>query len=218
MATLETAGAMVVVLTVIFSGIGLWDYLDLVQETSFLVDKYAYDIPIKPFYIDDNGNISPRLDKVDDYIVTMLENIVTEIQSKSDIANSEDNYFIEASYSLITINQQDGSILGISPLQSAIRGSLAIGDLDQDLSSIIADRAMQQQATDLYGNTPSVLAIPIALPGINSTNKYFPSSIVLGLKVYFSLEDSFVGRVAEWVTEANSVGSFKTVTLRGELE
>ncbi len=222
-AVLEAAVSFVVILTLLMSGLAMTDYFRQVGHADRLTDRYIFDDAVRPYTFTTTGGtfqLVANTVAITEYLDKAATKAQTEIETFLG-GTSAGDYFLEMRSVELSINPSSGTPEGIVAVGGAAYdytfGSLSVpaeilqaSDLDTRFDSLA-----QMTTTDGI----SAFAVPTALYGVSgSQDRFLPRAIMIGLRVVWSIEESFTGNIYEQVGGLPYVYDAKVTVVRGEIE
>ncbi len=216
LALLETALVMTILVSLLLSVVGIFDYVVKGSIVSHVLDQFLQDQEIRAFEL--QGTV---LHLAEDRLRAYLPQMVSRIEANLVAAFSRDQvdssrYLIEAEFVTFEIDTASGEPERTVRYPNAkfTRGSLALPqNARQQLSFDLEYATMLERGGRQY-------AIPTGQFGqVSALDRYLPFTPILAVRVAVSLEGTFTGSVLQMLSVSDNpmVTDLKAVTLRGEV-
>lgn len=219
---METALASVFLSMLILAAVGLTDYLDQLKFVNALVEQKLDDSAIKPLTFESSALVEPRLNvnslALQTYINTLLDSVRLVLEDRG-----VPEYLIEAGYAKADLDPVSGAFLGFDDAAyfSRIDGTLQVPATALTFSELRV--RFEQLASSRQTEGALRGAAVIAVPQSNSqadprAQKFLNASVVVGLRVFASLQGTLAGTTCRQLGLDPFVESYKVVQLRGVVE
>lgn len=228
--TLETALALMVLLPVLLGGFAVVEYVQSVMYLNDVLDKYLYNDSVKPFTVrnDAAGNFSLQLNRNDlqSYVDKMLDRTKDDLAKRlaargSGVSQStSQKFFIEASVVELPIDPSSGTPGRFQERIRTTRGGLQIPESAKNKADLYKEfEILSSRTVTGTSDGPSIYAVPAVMYN-SSKPKYLDGSVLVGLRIFLSLDQSFSGYIFNTLGfgESPIVSAHKAFNLRGDLE
>lgn len=217
-ATLEASICFVLLCSILLGGAAITDYLSQLRLLHSTAESSLGDSNVKPFLVRTESG-GPQADLVlnrselDHYLHTAVTNSIEEIGARE--------YLIEAKYVTADIDPYSGQFLGFDLHGSTVisSGNLSVGV--HDLAFCDLDTRFDELASATHAHPPgvSIVAVPTGINVNESTDPaYFKRSLLVGMKIFASLEGSLTGNALVLIGRQPIVYGYKVVQLRGTVQ
>ncbi|MCB0333744.1 MAG: hypothetical protein KDD55_09620 [Bdellovibrionales bacterium] len=222
-AVLEAAVSFVVILTLLMSGLALTDFFRQVGIADELVDRYIFDDAVRPYSFSTSGGtfqLVANTTAITDYLDKATAKAKLELEAFLQNTSAGD-YYLEMRSVELAINQSTGAPEGIVSLGGASYdytfGGLSVpGEILQETDLDTRFDALAQMTS---ADGVSTFAVPTALYGLSGSQaRFLPRAVMIGLRVVWSIEESFTGNIYEQVGGLPYVYDAKVTVVRGEIE
>ncbi len=218
-AVLETAVFLSLLLAFLSGGLSLWDYVRLSLLLEDTAESHLQENLVKSFRLTPGDGFFPVSEVNEDAVRKALSQLVSEVDS--DLARKSPSFrtgtrrhYIIACYSISGIDPESGRDTGT--VTSGCPS--ASGDLEavhaevrgKDLRSLLAEKAAESVSEE----DPASIG---ALPDGTRRGNYLPGSVMVGLRIYTSLDGTAASLGASVFGHPPYLFHDRIVTLRGDM-
>ena len=201
-------------------------YMYRVMKVGSVVDKFVYDDAVNAFKLvtTAEGKVHPVINSaaIESYINTALTGMEEEAVSTLDVEVTQESgpgyYYIEAQQAEIAIDTTTGVATGLNISTPVSRGSLSVPAeilAKHDLGAAFAARSSMTRSAE---NNAAFDAVPSGLWGLpGSTSRYLDKVVLIGARVFVSLDDGAGGEVYSWIGMQPYAAAHTVIKLRGEI-
>ncbi|MCB0352161.1 MAG: hypothetical protein KDD64_01515 [Bdellovibrionales bacterium] len=224
-AFLEAALSFVVLIPALLGAFATVAYMREASQVRKIVERYVSrpQVSIYSFSSQDGPlTLSTNHSGIEEAVRNTVEAAESEIEARGEDPNLSGEYFLEAAYAELRIDQETGEPLGLVREPSTFSRSAGGLFVPAEVNSAtdLGD-AFSRLAGTTISDEPgsrSVYATPSVFFGDGTQRKqYFPTVILFGLRIILSLDGTFSGEAYEQVGGDPFVYHARVVALRGEL-
>lgn len=220
--TLEFAASGIMLLGLVFGGFAAAMLIQSWVRLNYLVDKRLQDSAAQAFILEDSSalpHLKVNQQKLEEHIVGIKNLLVSDLTSTlwtTDLGIA--GYFVESAYAVLEIDQHSGKFINITQIQTSVQGQYK-PSLDLLSKTDLRKQFLQAAlVTTGSGSNTSLYAVPSALFSDSGSNaQYLPYTVLVGVRVFSSLEGGAAGRLYAALLGEPVTYSFKSVMLRGEI-
>jgi len=219
MTFLEGALCAILVCSMLLGGIAMVDYFGKAGDLQRLVDNAIHESSIRPFKLVSVGG-SIGLETQTDILIEHCSQVVATLAERLEQAPlnlTSDMYRIEMGFTEVVVDSESGQSVGFTgsnPSHTESSGSLAIpgelSDLSQQFRLLAHPQGSFPDNSFLYA-TPSIF-------GGTTSLGYLDRTVLVGLRVAFSLEESPWRHLYQTVLSDQILSQIKVVALRGDID
>ncbi|MBN8549311.1 MAG: hypothetical protein J0M12_08365 [Deltaproteobacteria bacterium] len=221
MVTLEAGVTTIMLCLLLLGGFGVTDYLDRLDFINGVIERELGDSAIKPFRLEggSTGRATMQVNTValHEYLDGVLASVEQSLQ-----VHRYTKYFIEVGAAKAQLDPLTGKFLGFDPAAEfrESRGTLQVSSTLASFSDLPARFDQLAGTTQSHASLPAVslVAAPLSLFGMAEGVQFNEASILVGLRVFASLEGSLSGTAYQQIGISPLIEGYKVVQLRGVLE